>query len=357
VSGRRRPFRRWMNSRWAGRCTRCSETYNVGDRILWTKGQGSLCLACGDGPRRKKQWEEAAEAAMTDAERRDRDAEIARKKEADRLAREKRERQARRKDLIGGWLAFAGVVAVVSMGFYAGLGGVSSSSGRSSDFCDTHSCIASFESGDGYPVECADGMWSQSGGIQGACSGHGGYADGEADEGSAPSAGIDSSDDYDSSSDYPSASDSPPSPPYVPDEPALSVIEDYGSKALATRTLQESGLTGDRVVTCEGSGSQTYWFCSVPSPVLGGVSWYTVHITPAGYRNYVTYGRNPEPNVYTFRVENYDKEMPEGLPELAAPTGGSTTSGGNGYAVTCADGTISHSGGIQGACSHHGGVR
>jgi hypothetical protein len=28
---------------------------------------------------------------------------------------------------------------------------------------------------------------------------------------------------------------------------------------------------------------------------------------------------------------------------------------GNGYTVTFADGTISHSGGIQGACSHHGG--
>lgn len=30
---------------------------------------------------------------------------------------------------------------------------------------------------------------------------------------------------------------------------------------------------------------------------------------------------------------------------------------GNGYDVTCNDGTSSRSGGIQGACSHHGGVR
>jgi hypothetical protein len=29
--------------------------------------------------------------------------------------------------------------------------------------------------------------------------------------------------------------------------------------------------------------------------------------------------------------------------------------GGSGYAVTCADGSISMSGGKQGACSHHGG--
>lgn len=30
---------------------------------------------------------------------------------------------------------------------------------------------------------------------------------------------------------------------------------------------------------------------------------------------------------------------------------------GNGYKVTCQDGTTSMSGGIQGACSHHGGVQ
>jgi hypothetical protein len=30
---------------------------------------------------------------------------------------------------------------------------------------------------------------------------------------------------------------------------------------------------------------------------------------------------------------------------------------GNGYVVECMDGTLSDSGGIQGACSHHGGVR
>jgi hypothetical protein len=30
---------------------------------------------------------------------------------------------------------------------------------------------------------------------------------------------------------------------------------------------------------------------------------------------------------------------------------------GNGYQVTCEDGTMSMSGGKQGACSHHGGVR
>jgi len=49
-----------------------------------------------------------------------------------------------------------------------------SSPGGGGGFCSTHSCIPSYEDGHGYPVECADGEWSKSGGISGACSGHGG---------------------------------------------------------------------------------------------------------------------------------------------------------------------------------------
>jgi hypothetical protein len=41
-------------------------------------------------------------------------------------------------------------------------------------FCDYHDCIPNFENGTGYPVQCADGSWSQSGGRPGACSWHGG---------------------------------------------------------------------------------------------------------------------------------------------------------------------------------------
>jgi hypothetical protein len=43
-----------------------------------------------------------------------------------------------------------------------------------SDFCSTHVCIPNFYSGAGYIVQCADGMWSHSGGLPGACSYHGG---------------------------------------------------------------------------------------------------------------------------------------------------------------------------------------
>lgn len=40
------------------------------------------------------------------------------------------------------------------------------------DFCATHVCIPSFNSGTGYIVQCGDGQWSHSGGVQGACSDH-----------------------------------------------------------------------------------------------------------------------------------------------------------------------------------------
>src|SRR5947209_5204097 len=48
----------------------------------------------------------------------------------------------------------------------------------SSGFCSTHTCIANFDNGRGSIVRCADGEWSHSGGLPGACSGHGGETGG-----------------------------------------------------------------------------------------------------------------------------------------------------------------------------------
>ena len=41
-------------------------------------------------------------------------------------------------------------------------------------FCSSHSCIANFPNGHGTVVQCADGMWSHSGGRTGVCNRHGG---------------------------------------------------------------------------------------------------------------------------------------------------------------------------------------
>jgi hypothetical protein len=56
-------------------------------------------------------------------------------------------------------------------------------------FCDSHSCIPSFDAGVGYIVECADGMWSHSGGRPGACSDHGGETSNTAPDQSGGSGG------------------------------------------------------------------------------------------------------------------------------------------------------------------------
>jgi hypothetical protein len=42
------------------------------------------------------------------------------------------------------------------------------------DFCTTHDCIPNYPNGNGSTVQCSDGSFSHSGGIQGACSHHGG---------------------------------------------------------------------------------------------------------------------------------------------------------------------------------------
>jgi hypothetical protein len=42
------------------------------------------------------------------------------------------------------------------------------------DFCTTHDCIPNYPNGRGSNVQCSDGSFSHSGGIQGACSHHGG---------------------------------------------------------------------------------------------------------------------------------------------------------------------------------------
>jgi hypothetical protein len=42
------------------------------------------------------------------------------------------------------------------------------------NFCTYFNCIASFWDGRGYVIQCVDGTFSKSGGIQGSCSHHGG---------------------------------------------------------------------------------------------------------------------------------------------------------------------------------------
>jgi hypothetical protein len=69
-----------------------------------------------------------------------------------------------------GWIAVVLVVVAIGCAFLdAGTAPTSST-----DFCDTHVCIPNSDEGRGTTVQSGDGTWSQSGGVQGACSHHGG---------------------------------------------------------------------------------------------------------------------------------------------------------------------------------------
>jgi hypothetical protein len=76
-----------------------------------------------------------------------------------------------------GWRAFWVIIAiwggVAAFGLLRG-GDTSSGPSPNAGFCSTHSCIPSFYSGGGTIVQCADGEWSHSGGLSGACADHGG---------------------------------------------------------------------------------------------------------------------------------------------------------------------------------------
>jgi hypothetical protein len=50
----------------------------------------------------------------------------------------------------------------------------SASHAGDAEFCDAHRCIGNFTTEDGTVVECADGTFSHAGGLDGACSDHGG---------------------------------------------------------------------------------------------------------------------------------------------------------------------------------------
>jgi hypothetical protein len=50
----------------------------------------------------------------------------------------------------------------------------SASHAGDAEFCDEHHCIGDFTTENGTVVECADGTFSHAGGLDGACSDHGG---------------------------------------------------------------------------------------------------------------------------------------------------------------------------------------
>lgn len=133
-----------------------------------------------------------------------------------------------------------------------------------------------------------------------------------------------------------------------------SVPQGIGSISLAWKTLEQNPETAGLEAECwdddPPSTSRSYYFCE-----LSGGSKYTVHVTPKGYRNYLTYEWDGRPDRSAFDIAQVDVTDTAGG-FCAAHSCIPNFDEGNGSIAMCADGQYSQSGGVQGACSHHGGL-
>ncbi len=75
------------------------------------------------------------------------------------------------------------------------------------------------------------------------------------------------------------------------------------------------------------------------------------------FANFESYAGLPSGDLTSGVSGAHEPDSYLGPPDYPSISGTTEDFGsGNGYVVTCADGTLSDSGGIQGACSYHGGV-
>jgi len=294
------------------------------------------------------------------------------------------------------------MLAVVPILLLSGCGDGSASSGGG--FCNSHRCIASFSSGTGSIVRCADGMWSHSGGRSGACSHHGGAGESAADseidrssgsgvdESAAASAPSSSAVTTEVSSPAPStASLRASAKSYVTSFYESMNDSDYraawkrmptapksraGSyatwKAGYAQTMSSDATNVSATMADQTSGTVTLTLratdldaCADEVRQRFAVTW---NLTRTGGRWAATSidstkvsGRAPATD-----ARNCDSAGPEDVPALPAapePSVGfceihdciENFDNGTGTIALCADGMYSHSGGNQGACSGHGG--
>jgi hypothetical protein len=299
------------------------------------------------------------------------------------------------------------LVPAVAVGFY-GQSTADDRGRRGPQFCDTHACIPSFEEGTGSIVQCADGMWSRSGGRPGACSHHGGVA--EQPSGSSDGIAVTA----------PAASQSPRKrrwsrvmragatrdtvTPTVPDTAALEVsatqflrnyyldleVQDFhgawrrlGADVRATfggyeawqagfeHTISQRATDIDAIVTGSSASVALTLHATDIDACADSVrqrfaqTWTLTRIDGRWQATGVTArkvsGQTPAQSIGECEAEDIplprpsypDYDTDDDCPYLRCTE---DFENGRGSVVRCADGTWSSSGGIQGACSHHGGV-
>jgi hypothetical protein len=271
--------------------------------------------------------------------------------------------------------------------------------GKAASFCDTHDCIASFSEGTGSIVRCVDGKWSHSGGRPGACSHHGGVRETSAapdKEWSEPSSttrtdrrtpGLgDGTELASPSTEALNASAEQLVRNYYSDLDIRNFSAAWVRLTIEARatmgpydtwrkgyenTLSNEPSNVDATLNGDGGATVTFTLRSTDLDECGehvrGRFAATWNLTRTQNRWRVARanamrvtGGHPanDPADCSSLPDDGQNRAGQEAPDVD-PCITSCDSGGprgNGYTVVCADGEISHSGGIQGACSHHGGV-
>ena len=114
---------------------------------------------------------------------------------------------------------------------------------------------------------------------------------------------------------------------------------------------------GAVVCTAGDGGEVTFSQTAVDAYTLSQAKRY-VASHDVGARAFPWTGSHPTSNAPPSSPPSTQAPAPSAPDTSSTPAGGNIPNyeNGNGYRVQCTDGTYSHSGGIQGACSHHGGV-
>jgi hypothetical protein len=164
-----------------------------------------------------------------------------------------------------------------------------------------------------------------------------------------------------------------PAPVFVACDPNITVRDSTTTCGLAQSAFYEYVQAGDGWITAY-SASAGRWFdmrCRGSSAVICTADdGSEVHFPQSAvgaytYENAVAYASSHKVSVGPDGEGSTPAVVPAPEPTLEDPaTDGASPGGnipnydnGNGYRVQCADGMYSQSGGIQGACSGHGGVR
>lgn len=112
----------------------------------------------------------------------------------------------------------------------------------------------------------------------------------------------------------------------------------------------ENVVAGTNYIVSFERGSTVPWTLKYYGEMPLGTTWSCSDLSSCEQITSTSTSGSPS---YDYTPPSYDSGSGY---DYSSPGTTENYGSGNGYPVICADGTLSDSGGIQGACSHHGGV-